>query len=200
MVQTATFDRQPAWRLIHTHPLGTNPLATLDPKGDLEALEVLEARTRRPDGLRAQFVGRPFGNARASASRFTDGSFPVFYAAAAQATCLAELAHHAARRAQGLPPGFMGLRMFSLHLGGAFTDLRGLGQLKRCRPLYHATDYGPAQRFALERHRAGMDGIAYDSVRDPAGTCFAVFKASSIRDLRHALFLSCRWDGTSIQV
>jgi hypothetical protein len=45
-----------------------------------------------------------------------------------------------------------------------------------------------------------MDGITYDSVRDPAGTCFGVFKAASIRDLRHTLFLSFRWDGTRIQV
>lgn len=191
---------KPAWRLVHASPSGAPLLDGLDPKGDLEALEALETLTRSKSDMRSKFVTRPFSNPRPSASRFTDGSYPVIYAAYTQDTALHEAAHHAALRAVGLPSGFIGYQVLHLKVTANLVDIQGLQAHPSHRVLYHPTSYNKAQDFAKSRHKAGEDGIAYDSVRRPGGVCLALFQAHAIQDCVHASFITLRWDGVSISI
>ena len=149
----------------------------------------------RVSGPGASIIMAPFVHLNPEGSRFTDGSFGVFYAARDLATAIAETSHHRKRflRATMQPEMEIDMRVYLVDLAGPLHDLRGR---KSDFPLVYRDDgYRVGQNLARELRGAGSNGIAYDSLRTEGGECAAVLRPrllSSGRQERHLCYV---WDG-----
>ena len=109
-------------------------------------------------------------------SRFSDGSYGVFYAARDKATAVAETRYHQAKflHATGEGPIQLQMRVYHVDASGELHDLRPLTSL---RPeLYDPDSYSASQAFGRELRAADSVGLVYKSVRHDGGECAAVFK------------------------
>lgn len=128
-------------------------------------------------------------------SRFSDGSFGVFYAAADRATAVAETRYHHGRflaaTAQG--PMHLPMRLYKVAIDARLHDLRPDDAAPA--EVYHPSDYGASQALGRRLHDEGSAGIAYRSVRHPGGQCVGLFKPQGARACVHAAVLLYAWDG-----
>jgi len=131
-------------------------------------------------------------------SRFSDGSFGVYYASCDESTALAETIYHKTvfLRATNEPSIDLDERMYRAAVSGKFDDIRTRSARSK---VYDPHDYSSSQRYASRLYAADViDGIIYRSVRRPAGECVAVFRPRCIAKCRMHKYLRLRWDGTSI--
>ncbi|MBQ0819845.1 RES family NAD+ phosphorylase [Microvirga sp. HBU67558] len=131
-------------------------------------------------------------------SRFTDGSFGVFYAGRTLDTAIAETKHHreAFLRATGEPRIELDMRVYAVDLDAVLHDARGM---RETMPgIYDPDSYAASQALAIEIRNTGSSGLAYDSVRKPGGECVAVFKPRVLSNCRQERHLTYVWDGSSI--
>src|SRR5690606_26619753 len=102
-------------------------------------------------------------------SRFTDGSYGIYYAALEQDTALRETVFHRERflAASSEPPCELEMRMYAGKVARPLHDIRGDGY----RDL-HAADlavYPTTQRFGAELRGRGSAGLLYPSARRAGG-------------------------------
>lgn len=128
-------------------------------------------------------------------SRFSDGSFGVFYAAADRATAVAETRYHHGRflaaTAQG--PMHLPMRLYKVSIDARLHDLRPPDAAPEA--IYHPDDYRAAQSLGRQLHDQGSAGVAYRSVRQPGGQCVGLFKPTGARSCVHAAVLLYAWNG-----
>lgn len=131
-------------------------------------------------------------------SRFTDGSYGVYYAAHEEETAIAESRFWTAAflSATNEPSIDVDKRMYRARIRGAYDDLRG--RSKRSR-VYDPGSYVYSQAYARELYQKNeVDGIVYNSVRREGGQCVCAFRPKLITDCRVAAYLQFRWDGSRI--
>jgi hypothetical protein len=132
-----------------------------------------------------------------SGSRFSDGSYGVFYAGRDRATAIAETCHHHGNflAATKQPAMHLPMRLYRVEVDATLHDLRDEGG-----PLdadVHAPDsYAASQALGRALHDAGSWGVAYRSVRHPGGQCVGLFKPKAARQCIHAAYLLYAWDGS----
>jgi hypothetical protein len=138
-----------------------------------------------------------FCHLNAQGSRFSDGSWGVYYAAAKLATAVAEIAYHreaffAATRQEAID---IDMRVYVAALHKPLHDVRG----PRWRSVHAPSDYAPSQALARRVRDAGSWGLVYRSVRDPGGECIAALRPKAITlPVRQAQHVTMRWNGTRI--
>lgn len=192
--------RSPFDRLHHPNDVGafrelaaaTNP-AALAAMGRIDLVAPADRVVGEGAGLimpAFTFPGQP--------SRFTDGSYGVYYAAASDDTAVAETRYHQSRRLAAGNVGPLVIELMLLH-----ADLRApLADLRGRRPslpaVYHPTDYAAGQALGAALRPAGAYGIVYDGVRDPGGTCAAVFRPRALSNCRPARAVHYHWDGAAV--
>jgi RES domain len=133
-------------------------------------------------------IGRP--------SRFSDGSYGVYYAARTLETAVRETAYHRARflAATEEPPGEIDMRAYVGRPLKPFCDVRGA----KYAALHDPDDYGPPQAFAKTLRDAGACGLVYRSVRHAGGECIAAFKPQAVSIPIAGAALAYVWDGQKI--
>jgi hypothetical protein len=131
-------------------------------------------------------------------SRFTDGSFGVFYAGRTLDTAIAETKHHreAFLRATSEPRIELDMRVYAVDLDAMLHDIRGMEDTMA--EVYDPSSYAASQALAIEIRTSGSSGLAYDSVRKPGGECVAIFKPRVLSNCRQERHLTYVWDGSSI--
>lgn len=179
---------------------------------DLDALYEIEALTnprlreelgslamvpkaRRISGPGTTPVMAAFTHLNPEGSRFSDGSWGVFYAAHAVATAIEETVWHRERflRATNEAPLDMQMRCYRSAVHGRLHDLRGGWKAE------HAPDsYVASQMLARELRAQGSNGVVYDSVRHAGGECVALFYPDLAAPCVQAQHLIYRWDGRRI--
>ena len=127
-------------------------------------------------------------------SRFSDGSYGVYYASHDQDTAIAETAYHRLRfiTDAGFQSEIVHMRVYSARVRGGYDDIR---KKTRRSKLYDPNDYAYAQRYAralFEKNR--VDGIVFRSVRRPEGECLAVFRPRCVSNVRVARHLQYRFE------
>jgi hypothetical protein len=131
-------------------------------------------------------------------SRFSDGTYGVYYAADALDTAVAEVGHHRARfLARTAEPAIdIDLRCYRLPIRASLVDLRG----RHARPdVLAPDDYTASQAFARARRAAGEAGIVHASVRRRGGRCVALFTPKATRPpALQAEHVALRWNGERI--
>lgn len=132
-------------------------------------------------------------------SRFSDGTYGVYYAAKDMATAIAESAYHRgiflARTKE--PGGEIDLRSYLADIRADVVDLRGYGR-RRKPDLMSPDSYAASQVFGREKRTAGAGGIVYDSVRRAGGLCVAMFRARLVTKCRQGPHICLVWDGSAI--
>ena len=127
-------------------------------------------------------------------SRFSDGSYGVFYAAHDEATAIAETAYHRARflRDAGLRDEIVQMRVYRAHLDGRYDDLRARS---RRASVYDADSYAASQTYARKLYTQDIvDGIVFRSVRREQGECVAVFRPRRVRSCQVFRHLEYRFE------
>jgi hypothetical protein len=133
-------------------------------------------------------------------SRFCDGTYGVYYAGREEETAIAESRYHteAFLRATRQPSIDVDKRLYVATVDGTFDDVRGRSLRSK---LYAAApdDYGYSQRYAHRLYvRNQVDGIVYNSVRNPGGQCVAAFRPRIISNAHVRKYIQFRWDGRRI--
>jgi hypothetical protein len=160
--------------------------------GEIARVPVAE----RPSGPGSSWVMAAFTHL-GWPSRFSDGSFGVYYAARALETAVHETAFH-----------FGHFLASTSEPRGTEIELRVLVS-KRIEQRYHDVrtghpelhkpdDYRPSQAFAAELHEEGSNGIVYNSVRHEGGACLAVLRPKAIPCPKQGAHLRYHFDGQRI--
>ena len=131
-------------------------------------------------------------------SRFSDGSWGVYYAADTLETAVAEVSYHRAlflaRTAEEAID--IDLRWIQADLMDKLHDLRGQGA--DWAAIYDPKHCGASQDLGRALRAGSSPGIAYDSVRRLEGQCAAVFKPRSLSNARPVGHISLHWNGRVI--
>jgi hypothetical protein len=111
-------------------------------------------------------------------SRFSDGSYGVYYCARSLVTAVREKAHHVglffARTEEPLGTT-MELRALAATIDARFHDIR-----RGFDVAHDPNDYRVAQALARELREEGSNGIVYRSVRHEGGVCLAALRPKAV--------------------
>ncbi|RJF99368.1 RES family NAD+ phosphorylase [Noviherbaspirillum saxi] len=201
----------PAFRIIPTRFPTINLFDRVASPKDFDALYALEAMTN--DRLRdelgeIQLVPRDerlygpgcgpimaaFTHLNPAGSRFSDGSYGVFYAAREKQTAIAETTYHQGRflASTSEAPIQLQMRVYHVEVSGAMHDLRTVGLDD---PIYSLDVYAASQALGKRLRSEGADGISYRSVRFERGECIAAFRTRVLANCRHGSQMLYQWDG-----
>ena len=203
-------DWRGAWRIIPSRFPAHGVYDRIAEPADLDALYALEAmtndrlrdelgelelvpRARRVTGPGTQTVMAAFTHLNPDGSRFSDGSYGVFYAAKALDTAVAETMHHRAKfmAATAEPAMKLEMRCYRMDIRARLHDLR-----RGWAPMLDPDDYAAPRRLGRELRDAGSDGVVYPSVRHAGGQCVGVFWPDVVGACVQAQHLVYAWDGT----
>ncbi|MBB5422729.1 hypothetical protein HDG40_000871 [Paraburkholderia sp. JPY158] len=214
---SAALDWSPAYRVIPTRFPAINLFDRVASPEDFDALYALEAMTN--DRLRTEIgeldlvpreerrFGPGYGPIMAAlthlnplGSRFSDGTYGVFYCARSRETAIAETRYHTGQflKATAEPPMRQQMRLYTVVAQGSVVDLRRDPELDAA--VLSPDDYVAGQALGRGVREAGAPGIVYPSVRDSAGECLAAFRTTLLRDCHHAAYLEYNWNGTSVDM
>jgi hypothetical protein len=182
------------WELIANAEAKTNPRVR-DALGAIRLVPV----ERRVSGAGASWVIAPFCHvSRDRPSRFSEGSYGVYYAGNRFEVALHETVYHYERfmRATDEAPSQADFREL---VGSIDRRLHDIRKDDRFTDALDADDYTASQRLA-RRMRDGedSDGIVYPSVRYPAGEAIAAFWPDVISIPTQARHLCYRWNGAQV--
>lgn len=146
-------------------------------------------------------IAWPFNNWKAS--RFSDGSFGVWYGCNSVIATVYESVYHWFR---GLltDAGFdteaaLGERqVYSVSCNAALLDFRHL--VHQYPDLVHKTDYAYCQSVGARIHREGHPGLLTSSVRYKSGESYGLFNPNVLSNSRHNCQLTYRLKGHHILV
>ncbi len=179
---------------------------------DLDAVFALEAMTnprlreeagalrqvpkeRRLSGPGATPVMAAFTHLNPEGSRFSDGTWGVFYAAHSVATAVEETVYHRERffAATREPACEVQMRCYRTHIDSRLHDIRGAW------PAAHDPhSYVASVAQARKLRAAGSNGIVFDSARHVGGECLAAFYPDVVAPCVQSQHLIYRWDGARI--
>lgn len=131
-----------------------------------------------------------------AASRFSDGSFPVFYSSREVRTAEAEVRHWIPKYSRGLAdPHTSWYTRFACDFDGAAKDLR---PKKREWPeLVHDHDYRFCNGLGAEARAMSLDGLVTPSARQEEGTNVPVFARRAISKPRDYVLVAVSYDPTT---
>lgn len=203
---------QPAFRIVPTRYPSVFLFDRVADPEDFDALYALESLTNdrvRDEVGKIEMVApedRLFGpgsgpimaaftHLNPEGSRFSDGSYGVFYAAKERVTAIAETRYHHGRFLAATGEGSMHLpmRLYRVDIDARLHDLRVEGIVDPA-----VSDPGSYQvsRAAGAALRAlGSNGLVYRSARHAGGQCAGLFKPKAARSCVHAAHLLYAWDG-----
>lgn len=131
-------------------------------------------------------------------SRFSDGSYGVYYAADTRETAIAEVGHHrgvflARTHEEALD---IDLRLIVADLEAPLHDLRPLRESDPA--IYDPDHYGASQGLGRALRAEGSWGVLYHSVRLAGGLCAGVFRPRALKPARQSAHIALHWDGQRI--
>ncbi len=208
---------RPSWRLV---PSRFPPAGLFDRVArpeDLETVMAIEGLTN--DRLREEIgelslvpedericgpgttpIMAAFTHLNATGSRFTDGSYGVYYAARRIETAVVETVFRRERflAATAETPIEIDMRAYAADIDSRLHDIRGCQETLAAVYDPDPDRYAAAQALARELRAEGSNGIVYDSVRHSGGQCVAVFRPRALRPAVQGLHYCFVWDGKTI--
>lgn len=136
-------------------------------------------------------IGYPFQNS--SQSRFSDGSFGIWYGADSIETTVYETAYHWQKKllddAGFNKPGVViERRIFKVQCDSLLIDLRP--KIMTHPEIIHASDYTATHAIGSKLHREGHPGLITKSARIGHGDVYAIFRPDVLSNPAHACYLT----------
>jgi hypothetical protein len=180
--------------IVHAVEALTNPRLRQE-VGDISLVPPDE----RISGPGSSPIMAAFTHLNPNGSRFSDGSYGVYYAARTLKTAVREVSHHQARflSATSEPPISIDLRCYKALVRQPLHDIRG--QQAQLPGVYAADDYGASQRFGAALRQHGSWGVAYDSVRDTGGECVGVLRPRALGSAVQGQHVTLQWNGETVE-
>jgi len=156
----------------------------------------------RVAGPGATLIMAAFTHLNPLGSRFSDGSWGVYYAADTLDTAVAEVSYHRglflARTAEEAID--IDLRWLHADRMDKLNDLRWQGASMPAvdHPNPDPNRYGASQGLGRALRSQGSPGIVFESVRRPQGQCAAVLKPRALNNARTAGHIGLHWDCCAI--
>ena len=153
----------------------------------------------RVNGTNASVVMAPFTHTSTDRpTRFTDGTYGVYYAGHAFETALREVAFHMERfhAATHDLPTKDAYRCYKGAIDKVMHDVRGGSYGALLMP--DTAGYAKSQQFAKALRDTGSNGIVYPSVRHPGGECIAAFRPTTVTLPVQERHVKLTWDGKRI--
>jgi hypothetical protein len=211
-----TLKWNPAYRVIPSRFPAVGLFERVARPEDFDALYALEAMTNdrlrdevgeislvppeeRLFGPGSTCIMAAFTHLNPQGSRFSDGSYGVFYCARKRDTAIAETRYHSALFMQATrePPMRLQMRLYTVQARGEAADLR---EASRSAPhIVDPDDYSHTQAIGRSLRAAGALGIVYPSVRYPGGECLAALRTGIVKNCLHAAYLEYHWNGQGIE-
>jgi hypothetical protein len=181
------------WEILAEVESLTNPRLR-DEIGEIRLVPVEE----RVSGTGASWVMASFTHLNPQGSRFSDGSYGVYYAARELETAIAETTFHLGRfyAATGDPPHAEDMRALSGRIDARFHDLRGGNP--RWRACLDPDDYSASRALGQSLRAAGSNGVVWPSVRRTGGRCLGAFRPKAVGIPVQDRHLRYHWDGRQI--
>ena len=208
---------QPCWRLIPSRFPPTGLFDRVADPGDLDIVYAIESLTNnrlrdeagditlvkpedRISGPGTTPIMSAFTHLNPLGSRFSDGSYGVYYAAQTIDTAIAETKYHRALflAATDEPPIEIDMRSYA---SGFSTGLHDVRKMQGVMPeIYHPDPgkYAAAQILGKQLRESGSNGLVYDSVRKPDGECVALFRPCLLSPVRQGAHYCYVWNGARI--
>ncbi len=206
---------KPCWRIIPSRFPPIQLFEDVADPGDLEAVFEIEAITNdrlrdevgelqlvppqdRISGPGTSYIMAAFTHLNPDGSRFSDGTWGVYYAGIDLNTAIAETRYHRAifLRATSETAMELDMRVLVADIEGDLHDIRSLQDK---RPELNDLDaYGASQDFARTLRNDNSNGIVYNSVRHQSGECIAIFRPPLLSNCRHERHLCYVWNGNEI--
>ena len=187
-------DNPAVWDVLIELEQATNPRVR-DEVGDI----TLVPPERRVSGPNASWVMAPFTHTNPKGSRFSDGSYGVYYCAQHLATAIAETMHHFGRIAgdSNDPPRRENMRVLVGSLAAELHDITSLPPAERVRVL-DPDSYSASQQRARNLRDANSNGVAYPSVRHAGGRCAGAFWPDVVGIPIQERHLQYEWNGKRV--
>lgn len=204
----------PAYRIIPSRFPSINIFDRVASRDDFDLLYQLEAMTnprirdevgdltlvphdQRKFGPGNGAIMAAFTHLNPLGSRFSDGSYGVFYAALEQRTAVAETRYHCGNfmRATNEKPQQLQMRVYHVEIAGKVHDA---SRVREDDPIVAPDSWLASRAYAAQLREQGSNGIHYRSVRQPDGLCVAAFCTGILSNCRHASQLLYQWDGKEI--
>ncbi|MEK6245025.1 MAG: RES family NAD+ phosphorylase [Pseudomonadota bacterium] len=130
-------------------------------------------------------------------SRFSDGTYGVFYAGRSLDTAIAETRYQRERFLSRTKeePIEIEMRTYLTDLNGDLHDIRARRDLAA---VYDSNYYAAGQVLGRELKAANSWGVVYDSVRDPGGECAGVFRPPVLSNCVQGPHFGYLWNGSRI--
>ena len=171
----------------------TNPRIR-DEVGQLQ----LVPSTERVSGPGSTAVMAAFTHLNPEGSRFSNGSYGMYYAAHALETAVAEVSHHRAvflaRTAE--PALDVDMRVITATVDAPLHDLRHAR--KHAAELFDPDRYDAPQALGQQLRDAGSWGVQFPSVRDKGGECLGLFRPKALHRAKQGAHIALHWDGQRI--
>jgi hypothetical protein len=169
----------------------------------------LVAPDERVSGVGATTIMAAFTHLNPEGSRFSDGSYGVYYAARSLETAIAEVGHHRAifLRRTAEPAIDIDLRLVTATVEAELHDLLDVGGAgaaaaaaneSRFASVLDPDDYGASQSLGRKLREIGSWGLRWPSVRHAGGECVGIFRPRALRQAKAAMHLALHWDGGRI--
>ncbi len=207
---------EPCWRLIPSRYAEERVFDRVTDPRDRATTDAVEGMTSNrqrhergeielvPPGDEAKGPGGAFIMAAISylnpeGSRFSDGTYGVYYATRDMETSIAETKPHHTRFLIESRLGPMRLEMRALRadLDARLHDLRGPAAKTFSKALSRSS-YAVSQELGVHLRSMGSYGIAWPSVRHHGGECAAIFRPPALSNCRPTHNIIFDWDGKTI--
>ena len=210
-------DWRPCWRLVSSRFPPAGLFDRVAEPEDLEIVLAIEGMTNsrlrdeageitlvppedRVSGPGTTPIMAAFTHLNPEGSRFSDGSYGVYYAAKDIDTAIRETCFHTERflAATDEPPIEVDMRSYASDLESQMHDIRAM---QAHLPEIYEPDpdcYAAGQALARKLRDEGSNGIVYSSVRKVGGECVAVFRPRILSPVHQGAHYCYLWDGEKI--
>ena len=152
----------------------------------------------RVSGPGATLIMAAFTHLNPDGSRFSDGTFGVYYAGESFDTALAEVSYHRTRffRMTNEPAIDIDMRLILADVDAGLHDVRSAG--REANDVCSPSSYVASQALALGLRAQGSWGLVYPSVRHEGGECVALFRPTALANARPSRNIALCWDAERI--
>ena len=166
-------------------------------RNDLGELDMVP-KTERVFGPGSSLIMAAFTHLNPEGSRFSDGTYGVYYASATFDCALAEVIHHREKfLARTDEPAIdIDLRVILADVDARLHDLRGFGE--RAAAVLEPDSYAAGQPLGRALRGSGSVGVVFPSVRFAGDECVGLFRPRALRNARADRYIGLDWDGARV--